>query len=98
MIFLKVLSDKEKELELLADDYISPLPVAYHWDQWAGDDEGMTGDDLLYFVDQKLFPDLRNLDVSTGNQRALIIRNVFDGNHNYMKSRHQPPPGAEQAQ
>ena len=86
MIFLKVLSDKEKELELLADDYISPLPGSYHWDQWAGDDEGMTGDNLLYFVDQKLFPDLRNLDVSTGNQRALIIRNVFDGNHNYMKS------------
>ncbi len=86
MIFLKVLSDKEKELELLEENYVSPLPATYHWDNWAGDDEGMTGDELLAFVDQKLFPDLKNLDVSTGNKRALIIRSVFDGNHNYMKS------------
>ena len=86
MIFLKVLSDKEKELELLEDDYVTPLPKAYHWDQWAGNDEGMTGDELLTFVDQKLFPDLKNIDVSTGNKRALIIRGVFEGNHNYMKS------------
>lgn len=86
MIFLKVLSDKEKELEVLEDDYVSPLPKVYHWDQWAGDDEGITGDELLSFVDQKLFPDLKNIDVSTGNKRALIIRGVFEGNHNYMKS------------
>lgn len=86
MIFLKVLSDKEKELEIMEDDYTSPLPAKYHWDEWAGDDEGMTGDKLLEFVDQKLFPDLKNLDVSDGNKRALIIREVFEGNHNYMKS------------
>jgi len=84
MIFLKVLSDKEKELELMEDDYTSHLPAKYHWDEWAGDDEGMTGDKLLQFVDQKLFPDLKNLDVSEGNKRALIIREVFEGNHNYM--------------
>ena len=86
MIFLKVLSDKEKELEIMEDDYTSPLPAKYHWDEWAGDDEGMTGDKLLQFVDQKLFPDLKNFDVSDGNKRALIIREVFEGNHNYMKS------------
>ena len=86
MIFLKVLSDKEKELELMEDGYTSPLPSEYHWDAWAGDDEGMTGDKLLKFVDQKLFPGIRGLDVSDGNKRALIIREVFEGNHNYMKS------------
>lgn len=86
MVFLKVLSDKEKELEVMEEDYISPLPAEYHWDNWAGDDEGMTGDELLFFVDQKLFPGLRELDVSNGNRRALIIREVFEGNHNYMKS------------
>ena len=86
MIFLKVLSDKEKELEIMEDDYASPLPAKYHWDEWAGDDEGMTGDKLLEFVDQKLFPSLKNFDVSDGNKRALIIREVFEGNHNYMKS------------
>ena len=46
----------------------------------------MTGDDLLAFVDQKLFPVMRNLDLSVGNGRALIVREVFMGNNNYMKS------------
>ncbi len=86
MIFIKVFSDKEKELELMEDDYASPMSSEYHWDEWAGDEEGMTGDDLLKFVDQRLFPGLKELDVSDGNRRALIIREVFEGNHNYMKS------------
>jgi len=86
MIFIKVFSDKEKELELMEDKYVSPLPSEYHWDEWAGDEEGITGDGLLKFVDQRLFPDLKELDVSDGNKRALIIREVFEGNHNYMKS------------
>jgi len=86
MIFIKVLSDKEKELEIMEDNYKSPLPQKFHWDQWAGDEEGMTGDKLLTFVDQELFPKLKELDVSDGNKRALIIREVFEGNHNYMKS------------
>lgn len=86
MLFLKIFSDKDKELELLDDKYKSPIPSKFHWDAWAGDDEGMTGDELLEFVDRELFPALRNVDVSTGNRRALIVREVFEGNHNYMKS------------
>lgn len=90
MLFLKIFSDKDKELEVLDDHYQSPIPEEFHWirekGNWAGDDEGMTGDELLAFVDQKLFPALRNLDVSTGHRRALIVREVFTGNHNYMKS------------
>ena len=73
MLFLKIFSDKDKELEILQDNYVSPIPAELHWDAWAGDDEGMTGDELLNFVDRKLFPDLRNLDLSTGNKRALIV-------------------------
>jgi type I restriction enzyme M protein len=46
----------------------------------------MTGDDLKNFVDGKLIPRLKNLDVSTGNKRALIIREIFDGTNNYMKN------------
>jgi len=90
MLFLKIFSDKDRELELMDDSYKSPIPDKYHWElkkgNWAGDDEGMTGDELVEFVDRKLFPALRNLDVSTGNKRALIVREVFDGNNNYMKS------------
>lgn len=90
MLFLKIFSDKDKELELLDDNYTSPIPDLFHWvkekGNWAGDDEGMTGDALLEFVDRQLFPALRNIDVSAGNRRALIVREVFEGNNNYMKS------------
>jgi len=90
MLFLKIFSDKDRELELLNEHYKSPIPKEYHWikekGNWAGDDEGITGDELLTFVDQKLFPAMRNIDLSVGNGRALIVREVFEGNHNYMKS------------
>jgi len=86
MLFLKIFSDKDKEMALLDDKYKSPIPAQYRWEAWAADDEGDTGDDLLEFIDRKLFPALRNISVNTGNRRALIVREVFEGNHNYMKS------------
>ena len=90
MLFLKIFSDKDLEMEVMEEGYKSPIPPEYHWvkekGNWAGDDEGMTGDLLQEFVDRKLFPALRNIDVSTGNRRALIVREVFEGNNNYMKS------------
>jgi type I restriction enzyme M protein len=86
MLFLKIFSDKDKELELIDDDYTSPISEELHWDEWAGDDEGMTGDELLEFVDRKLFPTLSSIDLSTGNKRAMLVREVFAGNYNYMKS------------
>lgn len=85
MLFLKIFSDKDEELELLYDDYTSPIPTEFRWENWAGYDEGITGDELLEFIDQKLFPALRNIDISTSNRRAVIVREVFEGNNNYMK-------------
>lgn len=90
MLFFKIFSDKDKELELLDDNYISPVPEALHWDAWAADDEGITGDELLDFVDNKLFKQLRDIQVVPSQdlkyKRALIVREVFEGNNNYMKS------------
>lgn len=90
MLFLKIFSDKDKELEMLDSSYKSPIPDEFHWvkkkGNWAGDDEGMTGDELIEFVDRKLFPAMRNINLNTGNKRAIIVREVFDGNNNYMKS------------
>jgi type I restriction enzyme M protein len=90
MLFLKIFSDKDLEMEFMDSNCKSPIPAEFHWvkekGNWAGDDEGITGDALLEFVDRKLFPALRNLDLSTGNKRALIVREVFEGNNNYMKS------------
>ena len=85
MLFLKVFSDKDTALEELEDNYTSPIPPQYRWQNWAGDAEGLTGDDLLAFVDRDLFPTLRDIDVRD-NPRALIVREVFTGNNNYMKS------------
>ena len=70
--FLKVFCDKDKELELFDDTYESPIPKPYRWENWAADDEGLTGDELLEFVDRKLFPSLRDLDLSTGTSEQLL--------------------------
>ncbi len=92
MLFLKIFSDKDKELELIQDDYTSPIPDKLYWDEWAADDEGMTGDELLKFVDQTLFPTLANINLgaykpaSTAGRRALLVHEVFANNYNYMKS------------
>jgi type I restriction enzyme M protein len=90
MLFLKIFSDNDLEREMMNDKYKSPIPREFHWikekGNWAGDDEGITGDELLAFVDEKLFPSMRNIDISVGNGRALIVREVFMGNNNYMKS------------
>ena len=90
MLFFKIFSDKDKELEILNDDYVSPIPEELHWDAWAGDDEGITGDELQDFVDNKLFKQLKNLTILPTNdiqaKRALLVREVFEGNNNYMKS------------
>ena len=90
MLFLKIFSDKDVELETLVDNYVSPIPKELHWENWAKDDEGMTGEELLEFVDRKLIPTLRNLKIGinndTSSKRAILVREVFEGNHNYMKS------------
>jgi type I restriction enzyme M protein len=86
MIALKILDDKDQELEIIQDGYVSPIPSALQWSNWAADAEGMTGDELKNFIDQKLFPGLMNLDISTGNKRALLVREIFEGTNNYMKN------------
>ncbi len=84
MLFLKIFDDKDLELELLVDNYKSPVPKKYQWRNWAASDEGMTGDELQKFVDNKLFPALRGL--TARDRRSLLVREVFEGNNNYMKS------------
>lgn len=47
MIFLKIIDDQDQELELMRDDYASPIPDAFQWRAWAADPEGITGEALL---------------------------------------------------
>jgi len=86
MISLKILDDKDKEIELMNTQYVSPVPSKLQWRNWAADDEGMTGEELRIFVDSQVIPQLKNLDVSSGNKRALIVRDIFSGTNNYMKN------------
>jgi type I restriction enzyme M protein len=86
MLFLKIFDDREQEWELLQDNYQSPLPEKYRWRNWAADPEGMTGDALKQFLDIELFPGLQQLEIKNGDQRAYVIRSVFEDAYNYMKS------------
>ena len=61
LLFLKVFDAQEEELELELDDYREPIPEQFLWRNWAADNEGITGDELLEFVNDKLFPELKNL-------------------------------------
>ena len=85
MFFLKIFDDREKELELLRDDYASPLAPELRWCNWAADEEGITGDALLDFVNNTLLPRLKNL-VTCGDRVAVLIRSAFEDANNYMKN------------
>jgi type I restriction enzyme M protein len=85
MLFMKIFADKEEEWDLTIDGYESPIPDELKWQSWASNDEGLTGDQLMAFVDNELFPALQNLDMSLSPQ-AKIIRSVFDDTYNYMKN------------
>lgn len=88
MFFLKIVDDREKELEIMEDNFKSPLPEHLRWRNWAEDKEGMTGDELSDFVNLQLFPTLKDKLNIRGEQgvRAQVIRNVFEDAYNYMKS------------
>lgn len=86
MIFLKLFDDKDREKEILNPKYKSPIPAELQWRNWAEDDEGITGDELIGFVNNDLFPALKSLSVATDDRLGIIIRQIFDGTNNYMKS------------
>ena len=87
MLFLKVYDAKEAEWELFEEDYKSIIPEDLRWRNWAKDEEGMTGDELLEFVNERLFKELKDLTVAeTTDKRALIVKTVFEDSYNYMKS------------
>ncbi|MCR9062885.1 MAG: type I restriction-modification system subunit M [Cytophagales bacterium] len=85
MIFMKIFADKEEEWELTIENYKSPIPDKLKWQKWAADEEGLTGEELMEFIDTELFPTLKDLDISSSPQ-AKIIRSVFEDTYNYMKN------------
>jgi len=78
MLFLKVFDTKEEEWEVVEDDYTPIIPEKYQWRNWAGDEEGMTGDELLEFVDNELFVELSNLEIDEyTDERKILVKEVF---------------------
>lgn len=87
MFFLKIIDDQDQELELTRDDYRSPIPTRLQWRTWAADPEGLTGEHLLDFINDDLFPSLKGLAALGSNaNRARVVRGVFEDAYNYMKS------------
>jgi type I restriction enzyme M protein len=87
MFFLKIIDDQDQQLEMMHDGYRSPIPKILQWRAWAADPEGITGDELLAFINSQLFPQLKELSTA-GKQsdRRRVVRDVFEDAYNYMKS------------
>ena len=86
MIFLKVFDAKEEEWEL-EDDYKAVIPEELKWRNWASDDEGITGDELLDFINNKLFKELKEMELGVDSDaKAFLVKAVFEDSYNYMKS------------
>ncbi|MCR5025624.1 MAG: type I restriction-modification system subunit M [Lachnospiraceae bacterium] len=103
MLFLKVYDAKEDDWELSDDNYESIIPEDCRWRNWAKADENghsMTGDKLLEFVNNTLFPVLKGNDIkdASGNVilkgvvvtpdtpvKKAIVKSTFEDANNYMK-------------
>ena len=102
MLFLKVYDTKEQDWEFDDEDYVSIIPEPCRWQNWAFDDRkgsAMTGDKLLNFVNNILFPVLKGKDVkdaagnviegvkvdSTTPIKKAIVQTTFADANQYMK-------------
>ena len=85
LLFLKIFDDREQEWELTIKKYRSPIPEELRWRNWATDTEGLTGDGLLDFINNKLFPSLKSLSPDA-SPRHRVIHDVFEDAYQYMKN------------
>lgn len=89
ILFLKVYNTKEEDWELLDDKYTSVIPEKYRWNNWAADHKdgkALTGEALLNFINNELFPALKSLEIDeTTPMNKIIVKSAFEDNNNYMK-------------
>lgn len=89
MLFLKVYDAKEQDWEWDDEEYESIIPEECRWNNWAHDDKSgaaMTGDTLLNFVNNTLFPTLKKLPVDANTPiKKAIVQTTFADANNYMK-------------
>ena len=97
MFFLKIFDDREKEFELLDDDYRSPLPEHLRWRNWATDDEGHHRRRAARLRQQHLFPKLKELQrraATAAPRRPRCLR----GRQQLHEERHADAAGHQQDQ
>ena len=89
LLFLKVYDAKEEDWEFHDDAYESIIPEELRWRNWAvdrKDGKAMTGQSLLDFVNNKLFPTLKELKVTENTPiKKSIVKAVFEDSNQYMK-------------
>ena len=87
LLFLKIFDAQEEDLEFEQDNYRAPIPEQYLWRNWAADKQGMTGEELMDFVNNQLLPEIKTLQAPlTSNPRGFIVREGLSEAFNYMKN------------
>jgi type I restriction enzyme M protein len=102
IMFLKFLDDlelqREEEAKLGGKKFRPAIDPPYRWREWAANPQGITGDELLAFINQDearrpdgkkgpgLFGYLRGLTSANGDNRRDVVATVFKGVDNRMKS------------
>ncbi|MBY8935343.1 N-6 DNA methylase [Pseudomonas fluorescens] len=94
MLFLKVFDQREEEWEDDNPKYQSPLPERFRWRNWAAykvDAEGkkkpqIAGSELIPFLNNELFPQLKEQIDASRSLQHKVIKQVFEDANNYMKS------------
>lgn len=104
IFFLKIYDAQEEDWECEDPDFVSIIPEELRWRNWAHskDENGkykndaLTGDALLHFIDNKLFPVLQGKNAIDGSIKGIrikkdtsrgqaIVQDVFMEVHQYMK-------------
>lgn len=89
MLFLKIYDAKEELWEFHNEDFTSIIPEECRWRSWAvdlKDGESMTGEKLLTFINNELFPALKAIDVDENTPVSkAIVKFAFEDAYNYMK-------------
>jgi len=85
-----VYDSKEELWELHSDKYKSIIPEKLRWRNWAHDNKDgkvLTGDALLDFINNKLFPGLKKIQIDEDtSMNKIIVQTAFEDNNNYMKN------------
>ncbi len=90
ILYLKFFADKEREratlAELEGDDYSPILQDKYRWDVWTATKDGLTGKDLIKFINDDLFEYLGSLKGEKEGDPRDVVSAIFRNTQNRVNS------------